>query len=71
MPGLVAGGYLAWLAGRSNGTWGAPLAQGAADEALAGHWPWLLRGAALASAAFLVWKARRPRPPEKSEKPEK
>jgi hypothetical protein len=58
MPALVAGGYAAWLASRVNdaGT------EGAVEDALADHWPWLLRGAALASAAFLVWRARRPRP---------
>jgi hypothetical protein len=58
MPALVAGAYAAWLASRANdaGT------EGAVEDALADHWPWLLRGAALASAAFLVWRARRPRP---------
>jgi hypothetical protein len=62
MPALVATAYGAWLAGRANGTWGEPLPEGAAGDALGDHWPMLLRAAALASAAFLLWRARRSRP---------
>lgn len=61
MPGLVGGGYLVWLFGRSNGYWGAPLEDGALEDAFAEHWPWLLRAAAVASAAFLLYRARRQR----------
>ncbi|MDT0441932.1 hypothetical protein [Streptomyces johnsoniae] len=63
MPALVGGGYLLWLLGRTAGYWGPALAEGEADGAFADHWPWLLRGAALASAAFLLHRARRKRPP--------
>ncbi|ARQ70102.1 hypothetical protein [Streptomyces marincola] len=62
MPAVVVGGYLLWLFGRSAGYWGGPLADGDVEAAFADHWPWLLRGAALASAAFLLYRARRPRP---------
>ncbi len=61
MPGLVAGGYGLWLFGRANGYWGEPLVEGSAGDALADHWGMLLRCAALTSAAFLLWRARRPR----------
>lgn len=55
MPGLVAGGYVVWLLGSTN-------ANVALGGALADHWPWLLRGGALASAVFLLYRARRPKP---------
>ena len=59
MPALVFGGYGLWLLARSGGWGGAPLEEGEAQEAWHAHWPWLLRAAALASAAFLLWRARR------------
>ncbi|RKN09824.1 hypothetical protein [Streptomyces radicis] len=59
MPALVAGGYATWLLGRAGGYWGAALAEGDAEAAFADHWPLLLRGAALATAAFLLYRARR------------
>lgn len=61
IPGLTVGGCLVWLWGRTDGRWGAPLAEGgdAMEEALAGLWPVALRVAAVASALFLVWRARR------------
>lgn len=63
MPGLVAIGTAVWLWGRSDGRWGEPLAQGgeALGQALTEVWPVLLRVAAVASALFLLWRARRPR----------
>lgn len=67
MPGLVGGGVLVWLFGRVNGYWGEPVENGAAQAALSDNWPWLLRVAALASAAFLLWRARRPKPEKKEE----
>ncbi|MGK5531834.1 hypothetical protein [Streptomyces sp. URMC 129] len=63
MPALVAGAYLGWLLGRAGGYWGAELAPGEAQATAADHVPWLLRGAAVASAAFLFHRARRHRPP--------
>lgn len=63
MPGVVAGGTLVWLWGRMDGRWGERIAQGGEglSQALSGTWPVLLRIAAVASALFLVWRARRPK----------
>ncbi|MDT0305444.1 hypothetical protein RM780_00495 [Streptomyces sp. DSM 44917] len=63
MPGVVVGGWLLWLMARAGGYWGEPLADGQAEDLFADHLPWLVRGAALASAAFLLYRARRHRPP--------
>ena len=63
MPATVAGAYTLWLLGRAGGYWGELLAQGEAEALLADHWPWLLRAAALASASFLLYRARRHAPP--------
>ncbi|MEV1008019.1 hypothetical protein [Streptomyces sp. NPDC049881] len=63
MPALVAGAYALWIGGRNGGYWGEPLAQGEAERMLDNDWPVLLRVAALASAAFLLWRARRHLPP--------
>ncbi|MEV6649103.1 hypothetical protein [Streptomyces sp. NPDC051219] len=59
LPGLVAAGGIAWLWGRSEGRWGEPLAQDALGEAFSGAWPVVVRTAAIASALYLVWRARR------------
>ncbi|MCP3822012.1 hypothetical protein NLX86_29190 [Streptomyces sp. A3M-1-3] len=59
LPGLVAVGGIVWLWGRSEGRWGEPLAQGALGEAFSGVWPVVVRTAAVASALYLVWRARR------------
>lgn len=61
MPGLVAAGTAVWLWGRLDGRWGAPIAQGgtALQHVLADSWPVLLRVAAVSSALFLLWRARR------------
>jgi hypothetical protein len=63
MPGIVAGGALVWLWGRVGGKWGEAIHSGDAgvQRVLADEWPVLLRVAAVASALFLVWRARRPR----------
>lgn len=58
-PGLVLAGAVVWVWGRMNGKWGAALADDQLSVALQGMWPWLLRGAAVASATYLVWRARR------------
>ncbi|MGW7441479.1 hypothetical protein [Streptomyces sp. NPDC054849] len=58
-PGLVLAGAVVWLWGRMNGKWGETLADDQLSGALHGMWPWLLRGAAVASVAYLVWRARR------------
>lgn len=62
LPGLVAAGGAIWLWGRTEGRWGAPLslqAEGAMGDALVGLWPVLLRTAAVISALYVVWRARR------------
>ncbi|WP_019549559.1 hypothetical protein [Streptomyces sulphureus] len=61
MPGLVAIGTGVWLWGRLDGRWGEPLAEGAdaLGEVVSGALPVVLRVAAVASAVFLLWRARR------------
>ncbi|MFI5637975.1 hypothetical protein ACIA8H_11230 [Streptomyces goshikiensis] len=59
LPGAVFAGAVVWLWGRQNGRWGEPLPDGGLSEVLPGMWPWLARGAGLASALYLVWRARR------------
>ncbi|WP_189825409.1 hypothetical protein [Streptomyces finlayi] len=62
LPGVVVAGGLVWLWGRTDGRWGEPLslqADGALTEALTGLWPVLVRVAAVTSALFLLWRARR------------
>ncbi|MCK1795333.1 hypothetical protein MTQ01_04775 [Streptomyces sp. XM4193] len=61
MPALVAVGTAVWLWGRAGERWGEPIPEGALGEVLNESYPWLLRTAAAASAAFLLWRARRPR----------
>ncbi|MCF0076587.1 hypothetical protein [Streptomyces lomondensis] len=61
LPGLSVAGGLVWLWGRMNGRWGAPIAEGHMNAAVAETWPWVVRGAAVASALFLVWRSQRPR----------
>ncbi|AJP03157.1 membrane protein [Streptomyces cyaneogriseus subsp. noncyanogenus] len=61
LPGSVAAAWAVWLWGRVDGRWGEPVAEGRLGDAVAGSWPWVLRGAAVASALYLVWRARRPR----------
>jgi len=59
VPGLVAGSALVWLWGRMDGRWGERIAKGQLDTAIAGAFPVVVRIAAVASAAFLVWRSRR------------
>ncbi|MCF6523074.1 hypothetical protein [Streptomyces sp. JJ36] len=61
MPGLTAAGGGVWLWGRGEGRWDPPLAEGeqALRAALEEAWPVALRVAAVASALFLLWRARR------------
>ncbi|MFB8362536.1 hypothetical protein [Streptomyces sp. NPDC055929] len=58
LPGAAAAAGLVWLWGRLDGRWGAAVPEGGMGEALSGTWPWVLKGAALASALFLLWRAR-------------
>ncbi|MER6097763.1 hypothetical protein ABT154_18270 [Streptomyces sp. NPDC001728] len=61
IPGLAAASGVLWLWGRVGGRWGDPVAAGgeAMGAAVSETWPWVLRGAAVASALFLLWRARR------------
>ncbi|MBL1081874.1 hypothetical protein JK359_07740 [Streptomyces actinomycinicus] len=58
--GAVAAG-LVWLWGRNEGRWGRPIAEGHMNEAVGETWPWVVRGAAVASALYLVWRSQRKR----------
>ncbi|MFC3573093.1 hypothetical protein ACFOZ0_07330 [Streptomyces yaanensis] len=59
MPGVAAAAGVVWLWGRTDGRWGDPIAQGHMNDAVAQTWPWVVRGAALASALYLVWRSQR------------
>ncbi|WP_251093912.1 hypothetical protein [Streptomyces sp. Caat 7-52] len=59
LPGTAVVAGLVWLWGRNEGRWGEPIAQGHMNDAVAETWPWVVRGAALASAVYLVWRSRR------------
>ncbi|MFF7895360.1 hypothetical protein ACFZDI_26385 [Streptomyces sp. NPDC007907] len=61
LPGLSVAGGLLWLWGRMNGRWGTPIAEGQMNAAVSETWPWVVRGAAVASALFLVWRSQRAR----------
>ncbi|MEU7135522.1 hypothetical protein [Streptomyces sp. NPDC046261] len=60
VPGLVVAGGLVWLWGRVNGRWGDPIPQGEMGAALADTLPVVVKVAAVASAAFVLWRARKP-----------
>ncbi|UFR03813.1 hypothetical protein KBP30_22755 [Streptomyces sp. Go40/10] len=59
LPGTAVAAGLVWLWGRNEGRWGEPIAQGHMDDAVSGTWPWVVRGAAVASALYLVWRSQR------------
>ncbi|MFD7133995.1 hypothetical protein [Streptomyces sp. NPDC059894] len=59
LPGLAVAAGFAWLWGRSTGRWGAPLAEGGMNDAVGTTLPWVIRGAAVASALFLLWRSQR------------
>ncbi|GGS63873.1 membrane protein [Streptomyces violaceus] len=61
LPGLAVTSGLVWLWGRMNGRWGTPIAEGHMNDAVSETWPWVVRGAAVASALFLVWRSQRQR----------
>ncbi|MES5821702.1 hypothetical protein [Streptomyces sp. RG80] len=61
LPGLALTAGVVWLWGRSEGRWGDPIAKGQMNDAVADTWPWVIRGAAVASALFLVWRSQRHR----------
>ncbi|MFD6417319.1 hypothetical protein [Streptomyces sp. NPDC060194] len=62
--GIPAASALAgavWLWGRTEGRWGDRLPADGLGAALTEAWPWALRGAALASALFVLWRSQRVR----------
>ncbi|MFF5534229.1 hypothetical protein ACFY71_17335 [Streptomyces cinerochromogenes] len=59
LPGAAVAAGLAWLWGRNTGRWGEPIAQGHMNDAVGETWPWVVRGAAVASALYLVWRSQR------------
>ncbi|MFK0235735.1 hypothetical protein [Streptomyces vinaceus] len=59
LPGAVFAGAVVWLWGRLEGRWGAPLTDEGLGGVFQGMWPWLARGAAVASALYLAWRSRR------------
>ncbi|NUT25774.1 MAG: hypothetical protein HOV84_07580 [Streptomyces sp.] len=61
LPGLSLTAGITWLWGRTNGRWGDPIAEGQTNAAIAETWPWVVRGAAVASALFIVWRSQRQR----------
>ncbi|WCN06912.1 hypothetical protein [Streptomyces sp. M92] len=61
LPGTVAAAGAVWLWGRTEGRWGAPIAEGHMNDAVTETWPWVLRTAAVATALYLLWRARHPR----------
>ncbi|MFG2194607.1 hypothetical protein [Streptomyces sp. NPDC048639] len=58
LPGVVAAGAVVWLWGRFDGRWGEPIAREQLGAALSETWPIALRAAAVASALYLLWRAR-------------
>ncbi|MFE9769823.1 hypothetical protein ACFYPC_35765 [Streptomyces sp. NPDC005808] len=61
LPGLAATAGIVWLWGRMNGRWGAPIPEGHLNEAITQTWPWVVRGAAVGSALYVVWRSQRRR----------
>ncbi|MFI9425735.1 hypothetical protein ACIG54_19520 [Streptomyces achromogenes] len=59
LPGAAVAAGLLWLWGRTDGRWGTPIPQGHMGDAIGDTWPWVVRGAAVASALYLVWRSRR------------
>jgi hypothetical protein len=61
IPGLSVASGLLWLWGRDTNRWGAPIAEGHMNDAVTETWPWVVRGAAVTSALFLLWRSQRQR----------
>ncbi|MGX9891032.1 hypothetical protein [Streptomyces sp. NPDC002276] len=61
LPTAAVAAGIVWLWGRNEGRWGTPIAQGHMNDAISETWPWVVRGAAVASALYLVWRSQRQR----------
>ncbi|MET9606370.1 hypothetical protein ABZZ17_15030 [Streptomyces sp. NPDC006512] len=59
LPGGIFTGAVLWLWGRRAGRWGEALADDGLGAAFHDMWPGLARGAALATAVYLLWRSRR------------
>ncbi|MGW4023785.1 hypothetical protein [Streptomyces sp. NPDC005009] len=59
LPGLALAGGVVWLWGRTAERWGTPIAEGHMNAAISETWPWVVRGAALTTALFLIWRSQR------------
>lgn len=59
LPGLALTAGVTWIWGRTTERWGTPIVEGQTNAAIAETWPWVVRGAALASALFIVWRSQR------------
>ncbi|WP_329020568.1 hypothetical protein [Streptomyces sp. NBC_00690] len=59
LPGAALTSGLVWLWGRSAGRWGGAVPPDGMRDAMVETWPWMLKGAAIASALYLVWRARK------------
>lgn len=59
VPGATAVGFAVWLWGRDRGRWGSPVAQGQMGHAIRDDLPVAVRVAAIGSALYFVWRARR------------
>ncbi|MFD8304287.1 hypothetical protein ACFV29_18360 [Streptomyces sp. NPDC059690] len=59
MPGLAVTAGVVWLWGRNDGRWGDPIARGHMNDAISQTWPWVVRGAAVLSALYVVWRSQR------------
>ncbi|MEV0172864.1 hypothetical protein AB0I00_17315 [Streptomyces sp. NPDC050803] len=61
VPGLAVTAGIVWLWGRTDGRWGTPIPEDGMNDAIGETWPWVVRGAAVASALYLVWRSQRQR----------
>ncbi|WP_210588988.1 hypothetical protein [Streptomyces sp. GESEQ-35] len=61
LPGAALAAGIVWLWGRNEGRWGDPIAEAHMNDAVSETWPWVIRGAAVASALFLLWRSQRQR----------
>jgi hypothetical protein len=59
IPGLAALGLLIWLWGRDAAKWGTPIPKGQLDQAILDGLPATIRCAAIASALYFLYRARR------------
>ncbi|MEV0845183.1 hypothetical protein AB0J21_04700 [Streptomyces sp. NPDC049954] len=59
IPALAVVTTGVWLWGRRTERWGAPLAEDHMSAAISEAWPWVIRGAAIASALFVVWRSQK------------